>query len=293
VGAGSRARWAVLPAAAGLIGLVALTSRDGLHVPDFGILNATTVLNLAEVIGYVALGVGVFALPVAFAMARARARARRRDAGTSQLEPLPLWLRLLGVYVVLAIIFGQTVVLFWYLGQLDLGQSRLTVDPAQDPFSAGPAESFNVPLDPVPLIIAGVILVAIAALAVVLALRWRDIERAARKTVLDRRQATAEALEVSLDALRREPDPRKAVIAAYAAMEASLSRAGLGRHRSEAPFEYLRRVLDVSGLADDHLRTLTVLFQHAKFSDHPVRESMRTQAIDALGRLRATIGSNA
>jgi hypothetical protein len=76
-------------------------------------------------------------------------------------------------------------------------------------------------------------------------------------------------------------------------MERSLAKAGFGRVHSEAPLEYLRRVLDVSGLADDHLRTITLLFQHARFSEHPVQESMRARAIDALGSLRATIGERA
>jgi hypothetical protein len=293
VGARSLARWAVPAAAAGLIAIVALTSRDGLTAPNLAIVNVSTLLGVIEVIGYVAIGVGVFALPVAFAMARARARARRRDPDAPELEPLPLWMRLLGVYIVIAIVGSEVVVVSWYLAEIQAArvaveEAATAIDDGLDAAGLGPAA-----MDPLPLIIAGVILVGLAVLAVVIAIRWRTLEPATVDRASGRRRATAEALEVSLDALRREPDPRKAVIAAYAAMEGSLSRAGLPRVRSEAPLEYLRRVLDVSGLAEDHLRTITLLFQYARFSDHPVRESMRTQAVEALGHLRATIGSRA
>ena len=52
-------------------------------------------------------------------------------------------------------------------------------------------------------------------------------------------------LTETLDDLRSEPDPRKAVIGAYAKMERTLAARGLPRHESEAPEEYLARILDV------------------------------------------------
>src|SRR6185436_20256727 len=56
-------------------------------------------------------------------------------------------------------------------------------------------------------------------------------------------EALAEELELllddALDDLRDEPDPRKAVIAAYARMERAFARFGLPREGSEAPLEYL------------------------------------------------------
>jgi hypothetical protein len=51
------------------------------------------------------------------------------------------------------------------------------------------------------------------------------------------------ALRLSLEDLRREPDPRRAIVAAYARMLAVLGRLGIGRRAAEAPLEYLRRVL--------------------------------------------------
>jgi hypothetical protein len=86
----------------------------------------------------------------------------------------------------------------------------------------------------------------------------------------------------SLDDLRAEPDPRRAVIAAYARMERGLGTLGTERIPSETPFEYLRRVLERVSVSDDAARTLTDLFQRAKFSPAPVDEAMKAEAVAAL-----------
>src|SRR5262245_12634583 len=49
----------------------------------------------------------------------------------------------------------------------------------------------------------------------------------------------ADVLDETLDDLRAETDPRRAVIAAYARMERALGAYGLPRRASEAPDEYL------------------------------------------------------
>ncbi|HEU0303460.1 MAG TPA: DUF4129 domain-containing protein [Gaiellaceae bacterium] len=100
--------------------------------------------------------------------------------------------------------------------------------------------------------------------------------------------ALARALEDAIDDLRREPDPRRAVVAAYARMEQALSFYGLPRRASETPYEYLRRVareLD----AEAPVAALTELFEEAKFSEHSVDEGMRGRAIDALVSVRAEV----
>ena len=56
-------------------------------------------------------------------------------------------------------------------------------------------------------------------------------------------QAVSLALDESLDDLRNEPDLRRAIIAAYARMEAALAGVGLARRPSEAPLEYMERAL--------------------------------------------------
>ena len=62
--------------------------------------------------------------------------------------------------------------------------------------------------------------------------------------------AAGEAVQAAIAALEADTDPRGAVIAAYAAMQRTLAAHGLGRSPSEAPREFLRRVLVASRAAE-------------------------------------------
>jgi hypothetical protein len=90
----------------------------------------------------------------------------------------------------------------------------------------------------------------------------------------------------SLDDLRAEPDPRRAVIAAYARMELGLGTLGTERIPSETPFEYLTRVLERVSVSDEAARRLTDLFERAKFSPAPVDEAMKDDAVAALEAIK-------
>jgi len=94
------------------------------------------------------------------------------------------------------------------------------------------------------------------------------------------------AIETSIEDLRRERDPRRAVIAAYASMENTLARHGLARHRSEAPHEYLGKILRGLRVRESAVVSLTRLFEYAKFSRHPIDNEMKGEAIDALIAIR-------
>jgi Domain of unknown function (DUF4129) len=102
----------------------------------------------------------------------------------------------------------------------------------------------------------------------------------------DLSQDVAESIDDAIDDLEREPDPRRAVIAAYARMERVLGKHGLQRRRSETAVEYMRRVLlglTESGAA---VERLTSLFERAKFSLHEIDEQMKAEAIGALREIR-------
>jgi hypothetical protein len=90
----------------------------------------------------------------------------------------------------------------------------------------------------------------------------------------------------AIDDLEAEPDARRAVVAAYARMEAALARHGLRRRPSQTPLEYLRAVLaSLSGRGGAATR-LTELFEEAQFSTHAVDLGMKRDAIDALRTIR-------
>jgi hypothetical protein len=99
-------------------------------------------------------------------------------------------------------------------------------------------------------------------------------------------ETVAAALDESLDDLLAEPDPRRAVIAAYARMEQALERAGLPRRPSDAPHEYLERALQELGARAASIERLTMLFERAKFSVHEIDRQMKEDAITALVTLR-------
>jgi hypothetical protein len=90
----------------------------------------------------------------------------------------------------------------------------------------------------------------------------------------------------SLAAALAETDPRRAIIAAYLRMGGLLGAAGLPRHRWEAPYEHLDRVLVTLGASAAAATTLTALFEEAEFSQHPLGPSARDQAIAALSAVR-------
>jgi hypothetical protein len=110
--------------------------------------------------------------------------------------------------------------------------------------------------------------------------RERGREPAAPEASVE--EELARAIGSTIDDLRREPDARRAVIAAYANMERILASHGLSRGRAEVPFEYLARVLRVLQVNESSIRSLTELFEYAKFSPHEIDETMKEQAIESL-----------
>jgi hypothetical protein len=131
--------------------------------------------------------------------------------------------------------------------------------------------------------IATTALVAAAAAAVFFASRTTAQPD---KRPLDRAEAISAALDESLADLRAEPDPRRAIIAAYAHMERALAVAGLPRRPAEAPLEYLERALVDLDATAASARRLTDLFRFAKFSDHHVDAQAKDDAIEALEAVR-------
>jgi uncharacterized protein DUF4129 len=133
----------------------------------------------------------------------------------------------------------------------------------------------------IPLLVIGSLVVIGVAVAMIVSRRQRPLTQ---DEIIARELAGA--LDDSLDALRAEPDPRKAVIAAYARLERVLAAHRLERLRSETPHEYLTRVLEDLDVAPRSVRRLTDLFTEAKFSHHAVDAAMKEEAIDALTTVR-------
>ncbi|MGH9135731.1 MAG: DUF4129 domain-containing protein [Acidimicrobiales bacterium] len=89
-------------------------------------------------------------------------------------------------------------------------------------------------------------------------------------------------LAASLEAMLSDPDPRPAIIAAYARLLEVLEDAGGGRRPEEAPHEHLHRVLSPLGVHPAPVHRLAELFVMAKFTTHDLTEADRSAAIAAL-----------
>ena len=151
-------------------------------------------------------------------------------------------------------------------------------DPSQTDPDAYRAEFAWIPV----IVILGLIAACVAAFTI--ASRRRG--RALGEDHVVVAEQLADVLEDTLDDLRAEPDPRRAVIAAYARLERSFAAAGVPRRQEETAVEYVPRALDGLDVDPAAVRKLTDLFTTAKFSQHAVDEGMKLEAISALERIR-------
>jgi hypothetical protein len=95
------------------------------------------------------------------------------------------------------------------------------------------------------------------------------------------------AVEESLDDLRAEGDPRRAIVRCYARFERVAAASGLERRPWLTPTEFMREVLARLSLPRAAVPTLTGLFELARFSHHPLGPSERDRAVDALHEIRS------
>jgi len=170
---------------------------------------------------------------------------------------------------------------------------HLTFDPRQTPldrgeggaappgFDAGPDPGYQFQFAWLP-VVAALVLAALAVAALVLANRRANPSSANAELAAE----LALTLDLSLDDLRAETDPRRAVIAAYARLERVLAAHGEPRQDADTPDEHLARVLGHLDVDRRAVRRLVDLFVQAKFSQHDVDAPMKDEAIGALEQVR-------
>ncbi|HJR94653.1 MAG TPA: DUF4129 domain-containing protein [Gaiellaceae bacterium] len=134
----------------------------------------------------------------------------------------------------------------------------------------------------VPVVVVA-LLVLVAVVAFVVAERRANRARHPGEGLAEQ---LAVVLDDTLDDLRAEADPRRAIIAAYARLERVLAANGIPRRASETSDEYLARVLSSLELGSGAVERLTALFERAKFSQHDVDTTMKEEAIGALEQAR-------
>ena len=108
--------------------------------------------------------------------------------------------------------------------------------------------------------------------------------------------ALTDLLEETLDDLRAEADPRRAVIGAYVRMERGSSRpTGSPAARPRRPMSIYSASSTTVAVSRPSISRLTSLFAWAKFSGRDVAPGMKQEAIEALEgvlhELRAAVGA--
>ena len=98
-----------------------------------------------------------------------------------------------------------------------------------------------------------------------------------------------EAVEESLEDLRAEPDARRAIIRCYARFERAAAASGLERRLWHTPMEFMRDALSRLPAPAAAVRTLTTLFELARFSHRALGSEERDRALDALDDIKAAI----
>lgn len=260
-----------------LLGLVALVSRG--HAPGGG-GGSTRHVNGNLILEYVVLfmlAVGLIVLPFvgnAWWNARHfRARARREKSWTTRLF----------MVVVPAGLFVAAFLLVRLLhrgsGSHGHGQQPIGIGSVASP---GNRQAPPVAFDWLPAVVVGSLLVVGALVAVAIVRAGRPRPRPEDELAA----SLSDVLDDTLDDLRAEPDPRRAVVAAYARMERALAWFGVPRHAFEAPLEYLGRVLVELRASRESVRRLTGLFERARFSAHEIGPALKDDAIAALVTVR-------
>ena len=263
------------------LGVVALAARGsvpagrpGSRRPADGLLDAVFSLFLVAL----ALGVVAFALILYF----------NRDALRALPEPIRRRQRSRRTIL---LVFACVLVLALVVRSLGERQGELelpTLQPLPPAEGTPPGEADDTRYEPAFAWIPVLIVVALATAGVAAA--WWST-KARRKARGEGKEPTfAEALDDvladTLDDLRAEADPRRAVIGAYARLERALAAYGVPRRPAEAPIEYLGRMLAEAEVGPVAVRRLTLLFERARFSQHEVGPEMKDQAIEALETVR-------
>ncbi len=267
--------------------------------PSVGSAALRLGFDALEFLAVVALLGGLALLVVGFP----RLRRRRPDDEPEwvvERPPVPWYSKLFMLGLVLIVLAGLAGSLLVMRHQLDERQVAPPVStgptspraPGSIPPAGGNPPGTGEPLAPVVWAV-GVVLAAAVGWAAALWARPRGRVALPEQRRAPEEPVLKEALRLSLEDLRREPDPRRAIVAAYARMLTVLGRLGIARRAAEAPLEYLRRVLGVLEGDPEPTRRLTDLFERAEFGRESVTEAMRGEAIDALEAVRARLGAAA
>lgn len=271
------------------VAAIALRSRGSLS--SVGNSEAATVIRHGFLVFFGFMeGLAVLAYGVVLVLVFRRIRRRGQPEDNPVNPAVPWWARVLGGLVAVAMVTVPAVLLVLAAR----GHRRPTPglgSPRRPPTLA--QHGAHAAADSSAWWLAGLCAVAVAAMALVLftSLRSRRRRPLAALGAERPQDRLYEATAAGALALHSDPDPRRAIIACYAAMEHSLSGAGAPPAAADTPAEVLDRAFGPAPSVP--AETLTGLFRRARYSDHVLVEAHRTSALQALDALRAELAAGA
>ncbi|HEX2429027.1 MAG TPA: DUF4129 domain-containing protein [Gaiellaceae bacterium] len=239
-----------------------------------------TLLDTVFSLGLVTVLAG--AVLLVYGLMQRKAIAREIASGRYRRTTLVGYLAFFGIFVA----FSYWRLSHWNVQPQDASETEPAF-PGAKPVPSTPGDENGTVYQPSVSWIPIAVVLGLVATAVV---AYAAAERRARRRRADSREDLVEqlaaVLDDTLDDLRAEADPRRAVIAAYARLERVLGANGVPPRSSETPEEYLSRVLADLPLGSGAAERLTDLFTRAKFSQHEVDATMKEDAIGALEQVR-------
>ena len=291
---GSAHRWLQRPggplvrlaAALILLVLAALGSaaRGVTHLSTTGML-ASVADPVTFIAGAAFVVAACLVLAAVLALLVTRRRRRPDDGFARVLEPVaPWWVRALVTLAALALIALPVAAIVVALrGRRGQRVAPLLpvrpVVPRLTGAAASPGQAGGAFL--LGAVAAGLAVVVLVAAALWLRHRRRAAAAPHGPTVTP--SPLADAVAAGTAALGATPGAREAIIACYAAMEASLAAAGSPRRAADTPQDLLNRAEDDGIIRTPAARRLTRLFREARFSPHRLADVQREAALTALG----------
>jgi len=213
-----------------------------------------------------------------------RRRRRPEDEFARVMEPVaPWWIRALVTLAALALIALPVAAIVVALRHRH-GQQVAPLRPFV-PVVPRPAGAVASPGQTGTAFLLGAVAAVLAVAVLVATALWLRHRR--RASAAQQRRAAAPsplaaAVAAGTAALGATAGAREAIIACYAAMEASLATAGSPRRAADTPEELLERAEGDGIIRTPAARRLTALFREARFSPHRLADAQRRAAMAAL-----------
>lgn len=294
----------LVPVAVGVLALLAVVgaaAHSGIRLSDRGPLSDQRGPLLA--VGGLLLVTDILVILVIRRILRGRRRLEfeRPRFSDDDAGPEPWWVRLLSYLIVFTLILLPLLLIFYALRRNTVTEVERDARP--------PAEVPNVEVPESVLSNAAMGAMVLLSLAVIIlgaVISYRQLHRPSPTEsifdvdedessedgdgpTLDGR-ALASAVDAGEAAIRAAANPREAIIACYAAMEATLAEHGSPRRPTDTPTDLLTRAAAAGLVRSDASAVLTDLFRRARFSRHRMGERDVQAAEAALGRVRADLG---